>query len=351
MPTIKAEQLNAFAVAAYEAAGTPSADARTVAAHQVGANVVGHDSHGVVLMKTYVERIDKGHIVPTARPEVLQESPATIAVNGHWGFGPVVSEWTMERIIAKARETRIASGTVREQSHVGRLADYPLMAARAGFIGMMMADSGQTPKHVAPFGGREARLGTNPLCIAFPSDLPGPIFVDMATSAVAAGKLQVARARQAQIPLGWVLDKHGNPSTDPNDYYDGGVMLPLGGPEGHKGYALSFAVETLAALLPGLGYGVDPEGRHNDGVFMLAIDPSAFAPPGEFKRQIEGFVKYLKETPPAEGFQEVLYPGELEYRTSLRRGQEGIPIEPKTWEDLSGIGARFGVGHLLQAAG
>jgi uncharacterized oxidoreductase len=351
MPTITADDLKAFAVAAYEGAGTPPEHAQIVAAHQVGANLVGHDSHGVVLLPTYVDRIDRGHIMPTARPRLLNETPSTLAVNGDWGFGPVVSEWTMERCIAKARETRVAAATVREQSHVGRLADYPLMAAKAGFIGMMMADSGQSPKAVAPFGGREARLGTNPLCIAFPSDLPGPIFVDMATSAVAAGKLNVARARKQPIPLGWLLDKDGNPTTDPNAQSEGGVMLPLGGPEGHKGYALSFAVETLAAVLPGLGFGIDPKGRHNDGTFMLVIDPGAFSPADEFKAQVEGFVRYLKETPPAKGFDEVLYPGEIEYRTSQRRGREGIPIEDSTWGRLTEVGNRFGCAELLRASG
>ena len=345
MPLIGAEELTAFASAAYEAAGTPPEHARIVAAHQVGANLAGHDSHGVVLLPDYVERIDRGHIVPTARPVVLKETPTTLAVTGQWGFGPVVSEWTMERCIAKAREVHVAVATVREQSHVGRLADYPLMAARAGFIGIMMCDSGQSPKHVAPFGGREARLGTNPLCIAFPSDLPGPAFIDMATSAVAAGKLKVAQARKQAIPLGWILDRNGNPTTDPNDYFDGGVILPLGGSEGHKGYGLSFVVETLAAVLPGLGFGVDPRGRHNDGTFMLVVDPGPFSPT-EFNVQVGAFVRYLKETPPAEGFGEVLYPGELEHRTEERRSREGIPIEEETWGRLAKVADRFGLSPL-----
>ncbi|PWU25155.1 MAG: dehydrogenase [Candidatus Rokuibacteriota bacterium] len=347
MPKVDVEDLTAFAVAAYEAAGTPVDHARIVAAHQVGANLVGHDSHGVVLLPTYVERIDRGHIMPAARPAILNESPATLAVNGGWGFGPVISEWTMERLIAKARQIRVAAGTVREQSHVGRLADYPVMAARAGFIGMMMADSGQTAKSVAPFGGREARLGTNPLCIAFPSELPGPIFIDMATSAVAAGKLNVARARQKPIPLGWLLDKDGKPTTDPGAQLAGGVMLPLGGSEGHKGYGLSFAVETLAAVLPGLGFGVDPKGRHNDGTFMLVVDPAAFSPT-DFKTEVEAFVRYLKETPPAEGFDEVFYPGEIEYRTEQRRRREGIEIEDVTWRRLGEIAGRFKIEALLK---
>jgi uncharacterized oxidoreductase len=342
MPNIGAEELTAFAVTAYEAAGTPLEHAKTVSKHQVRANLVGHDSHGVVLLATYIDRIGRGHIVPAARPEIMTESPTTLAVNGRWGFGPVISEWTMERLVARAREMRVAAATIREQSHVGRLAEYPLMAARAGFIGLMMADSGQSPKAVAPFGGREARLGTNPICIAFPSDLPGPVFIDMATSAVAAGKLNLARAQGKPIPLGWLLDKDGKPTTNPNAQLEGGVMLPLGGPEGHKGYGLSFAVETLAAVLPGLGFGIDPKGRHNDGTFMLVIDPQAFSPT-DFKAEVEAFVRYLKATPPAEGFEEVLYPGEIEHRTEQRRRQAGIPIEDATWRRLGEIAAKFGI--------
>jgi LDH2 family malate/lactate/ureidoglycolate dehydrogenase len=201
---------------------------------------------------------------------------------------------------------------------------------------------------VAPFGGREARLGTNPICIAFPSDLPGPVFIDMATSAVAAGKLQLYRARRSPIPEGWLVEKDGSPATDPAAYYErGAVMLPLGGPEGHKGYGLSFAVETLASLLPGLGFGIDPQGRHNDGSFMLVVDPANFQPLGEFKTLVNDFVQYLKATPPAEGFTEVLYPGELEYRTEQHRRADGIPIEDDTWAQVSKIAERFGLAELL----
>jgi LDH2 family malate/lactate/ureidoglycolate dehydrogenase len=129
------------------------------------------------------------------------------------------------------------------------------------------------------------------------------------------------------------------------------VMLPLGGPEGHKGYGLSFAVETLAALLPGLGFGIDPQGRHNDGAFMLAMDPSAFMPLTEFKGQVEAFVKYLKETPPAEGFDEVLYPGEKEHYTEQQRRKDGIPIEDSTWKRISDLAERFGATSLVKTVG
>ena len=349
MPTITYDNLYAFAAAVYEAAGASAADAATVARHQVGANLVGHDSHGVQLMASYIDRIDKHHIEPKQAPEVVRELPGAVFVNGHWGFGPVVSEFAMTKVIEKAKTLGVGVGVVREQSHVGRLGDYPQMATAQGLIGMMMCDSGQSPKIVTPFGGREARLGTNPICIAFPSDLPGPVCIDMATSAVANGKIAVARARKQEIPLGWALDKDGKPTTDPNAFFSGGAILPLGGPEGHKGYGLSFAVETLASLLPGLGFGVDPFGRHNDGAFMVVIDPNLYQPLQDFKDQVRDFVQYLKETPKAEGFNEIYYPGEIEHLTAEKRKVEGIPVEDATWGSMTKIGERYGVGNLLTA--
>jgi uncharacterized oxidoreductase len=346
MPVVMSDRLHRLAVALYEHAGVTPEEARVVADHQIGANLAGHDSHGVVLLPTYLERIRKGHIVPGAPIDVLDETATTARVDGHWGFGQVVSTRAMDLAIAKARRQRVAIVSVFRQSHVGRLGDYPLMAARAGLVGLMMCDSGRAPKQVAPFGGREARLGTNPLSIAFPSDLEAPVLIDMATSAVAGGKLLVAQARREPIPLGWLLDREGRPTTDAGAFRAGGVMLPLGGPQGYKGSALSFAVETLAAVLPGLGFGVDPEGRHNDGAFLLAFDPAAFRPLGDFKAEVTAFARYVKATPPAEGFTEVLYPGEIEYRTEQRRRREGIPIEDATWEKLTALARAAGTEAL-----
>jgi uncharacterized oxidoreductase len=210
-------------------------------------------------------------------------------------------------------------------------------------IGLMTADSGKTSKAVAPFGGRVARLGTNPICIALPSDLEGPVFIDMATSAVAAGKINLARNRKEQVPLGWIVDREGRPTTDPNALRAGGAILPVGGDQGHKGYGLSFMVETLSGILTGLGFGIDPQGPHNDGVFMAVFAVDAFRPLDEFKREIAEFVQYIKATPPAEGFKEVLYPGEIEFLTDRRRRQEGIPIEDETWRQLTELAAASGI--------
>lgn len=347
MPVVMPEPLHRLAVALYESAGVAAADARVVADHQVDANLAGHDSHGIVLLPIYLDRIRKGHIVPGAPIAILDETPTTARVDGHWGFGQVVSTRATELAIDKARRQRVAIVSVFRQGHVGRLGDYPLMMAEAGLVGVMMCDSGQAPKQVAPFGGREARLGTNPLSIAFPSDLEAPVLIDMATSAVAGGKLLVARARHEAIPAGWLLDPDGRPTTDPRHFQAGGAMLPLGGPQGYKGSALSFAVETLAAILPGLGFGVDPQGRHNDGAFLLAFDPAAFRPLAEFKAEVAAFARYVKATPPASGFTEVLYPGEVEHRTAERRRREGIPIEDETWTTLAALARAAGLERLL----
>ena len=347
MPTESADRLMTIAARLLQGAGANEHEAATVARHCVDANLAGHDSHGIIQVPTYIDRVDEGHIAPGARFEVVRDTPTTTVVDGNWGFGYVVSERAMEITIAKARESNLAAATVYRQSHVGRVTDYPLMAAEAGMIGIMTADSGRTSKSVVPFGGREPRLGTNPICIAMPSDLAGPMFIDGATSAVAAGKVAVAAAREKPIPEGWIVDAEGRPTTDPNDLGRGGALLPLGGPEGHKGYGLSVMVEILSGILTGLGYGYDTSGRHNDGCFMAAFDVEAFRPLDEFKREVAGFAAYLKSSPPAEGFSEVYYPGELEHLRTQKLLAEGIYVEDSTWARLTEIAVGYGMADEL----
>ena len=350
MPTVAADRLRTIATELLKGAGASEEEAAIVSRHSIGANLAGHDSHGIILIPTYIERVKRGHIVPGAPYEVVQETATSTVVDGHWGFGYVVSERLMGETIEKARSGNVAAATVSRQSHVGRVADYPLMAAEAGMIGMMTADSGRAAKSVVPFGGREARLGTNPICIAMPSNLPGPLFIDMATSAVAAGKLGVAVARGASVPEGWLLDKDGNPSTNPADLRQGGAILPLGGPEGHKGYGLSVMIEILSGILTGLGFGHDPSGRHNDGCFMAVFNVEAFQPLDKFKREVTEFAHYLKSSPPAQGFSEVYYPGELEHLRTQKLLQEGIFVEDATWGRLQEIANEFGVADRLGLA-
>jgi LDH2 family malate/lactate/ureidoglycolate dehydrogenase len=348
MPTIQADRLSRIGTALLRAAGASQEEAEAVAVGCVNANLAGHDSHGVIAIPTYIDRIKVNHIVPGAKWTIVKESPTTTVIDGHWGFGFYVNAKAMELTIEKAKKTNVAACTVFRQSHVGRLAAYPLMAARAGMIGIATADSGRSPKAVAPFGGREARLGTNPISIAMPSDLDGPLYLDMATSAAAAGKIALSVARGTPVPPGWIIDRDGRPTTDPSQLRQGGALLPVGGSEGYKGYGLSVMVEILCGLLTGLGFGVEPTGRHNDGCFMAVFKVDAFRPLAEFKKDIGDFVQYLKATKPAEGSSGVYYPGEIEHMREEDRRANGIDVEDATWYKLRSLAEGYGLADQLE---
>jgi LDH2 family malate/lactate/ureidoglycolate dehydrogenase len=350
VPKVPAARLHRIGAALLVAAGAPPDEAEIVMRHSVDANLAGHDSHGIIQIPTYIDRIQVGHIVPGAPWTIVQESSTTTVIDGHWGFGYTVTERAMQMTIDKADHANVAAATVFRQGHIGRLASYTLMAAQADMIGLITADSGRSAKQVAPFGGKEARIGTNPLSIAVPSDLDGPLFLDMATSAVAAGKISLAVSRRESIPLGWIVDRDGQPTTDPNQLKEGGALLPLGGSEGYKGSGLAAIVEILCGLLTGLGFGMDPTGRHNDGCFLAVFKVSAFRPLAQFKQEVAEFARYLKATPPSAGSRGVLYPGEIEYLREQERSQAGIDVEDATWQKLQALAAGYGLTAELELA-
>jgi uncharacterized oxidoreductase len=337
MAVVDAAELRQLLEQIYQAHGVSPAEAEVVSRHQVGANLAGHDSHGVMQTKRYVAAVESGAIVPGAEFVIERENPSTAVINANWGLGFVMTEQAMNLGIAKAQAVGSSGITIRYQGHVGRLGAYTAMAAENDLIAMMMSDSGRGPKLVAPFGGNKALLGTNPICMAVPSARHGSVVLDMATSAVALGKVHLLRARGEALPPGWIVDRDGKPSTDPEDYYTGGALLPLGGDQGHKGFGLGFMVEVFCGLLTGLGYGVAKDGKHNDGNFIAVHDVACFMDPAEFKEQVSDFVDYLKEGA-AEG-SEVLFPGELEQRTKAKREVEGIFVEESTWNDLQALAA------------
>lgn len=344
MPNIDSERLTRICHNIFVKFGANEEEASTVAKHLIAANLMGHDSHGILQLAGYVDRIKKGHIVPGAKFEVVKETPTTAKIDGHWGFGQVVQTRATQLAIEKAKKNMVAAVTVACQSHVGMLNTYTRMAATEGLIGQMNCDSGRGPKQVVPFGGRDARLGTNPICIALPSDLKAPLFIDMATSQVAAGKVVLSRSRHKQVPLGWIVDKEGNPSINPDDYFAGGALTPMGGPDGgYKGYGLGVVIDVFAGILTGLGWGEDPHARHNDGSLFIAVNVTAFRPIEEFRAEVADFARYLKSSRPAQGFKEVLYPGEIEWLTMQDRLKTGVPIEDDTWAVVTKLAASVGV--------
>src|SRR3984885_12060264 len=350
MPIVQADRLTRIGAALLKAAGASDEEAGAVATGCVNANLAGHDSHGVIAIPTYIDRIKAGHIVPGAKWTIVQESPTTTVIDGHWGFGFHVNAKAMALTIEKAKTANVAACTVFRQSHVGLLAAYPMMAMREGMIGLATADSGRSPKAVAPFGGREARLGTHPISIAGPSELEAPFYLDMATSAVAAGKIQLAAARGEEIPTGWIVDSDGRQTTDPKQFRKGGALLPLGGSEGYKRSGLAAMVEARCEMLPPFGWGAGRAGRHNGGCFIVVFNVAAFRPLKDFKKEVAEFARYLKATPPSEGSPGVFYPGEVEYIREQQRRAAGIEIEDATWDKLRALAGEYKLAAELDLA-
>lgn len=342
MPTLSEATLHRTLVSIYEAVDVPADEAETVARHQTASNLVGHDSHGAIRTPVYVQRIRRGDIVPGAAFDVEAETATTAVIDGNWGFGFVQTEKAMALAVEKAKASGVAAVTIRYQGHMGRLGAYMETVANDGMIGLMAADSGRGPKAVVPWGGSVAKLGTNPISFGVPTGR-APLILDMATSAVAGGKVQVALNEGASLEPGILLDSGGRPSTNPRDYFEGGALLPFGGAQGHKGFGLSVIVEILCGVLTGLGFGVAPDSRHNDGNFIALFDVARFRDLDEFRSDVDAFIDDLKATPRAPDVEEIFYPGEIEARTAEVRRRDGIPIDETTLGELAGVMSSLGL--------
>jgi len=340
MPVFHASQLRRVAQAIFEAAGTPPEVALRVGGSLVMNNLMGHDSHGVIRIPSYLQQIARGQIVPQAQPEVVRETCTTAVMDGHWAFGQVVAARGMEIAIAKAEEQHIAAVGIFRCPHIGRVGEYPTLAAEKGMVGVTVCNSGPPGGNTAPFGGRKPFFSTNPMALALPAGERPPLLMDFATSVVAEGKVRVARNRGKPIPPGWIVDADGNPSTNPQDLYNGGALLPFGG---HKGYALALVIDILGGLLAGAGCTSLPGYDGGNGTFMVAIDIATFRPLEEFRAQVDQLFAAVKDVPRAPGVEEIFIPGEIEYRTKAQREQEGIFVEDVTWSQIVEAGQGLGV--------
>jgi LDH2 family malate/lactate/ureidoglycolate dehydrogenase len=337
--TVPADVLLATARSILEGVGTPEVAAADVAGSLVESDLVGHESHGVRRLVPYVASIEAGSTVPTARPEVTTTSGATSIVAGRKAFGQLAGRLAVEEAAKLASVHRLGMVAIQECNHIGRLGEYVADLADRGLVGMAL---GNADPAVAPYGGRERRLGTNPLAWAVPrAEGNPPVVMDWATAAMAEGKLAVARARGETVPEGVVVDRDGGPTVDPADFYAGGALLPFGG---HKGYGLSVMIEIVAGLLTGTGICSLPGYDGLWGTVLLAADIEAFVPLDRFRTQTEDFCRALRDTPTAKGTDQVLVPGEPEARTRAERVAHGVPMPVAVRAELRALAARVGAG-------
>jgi LDH2 family malate/lactate/ureidoglycolate dehydrogenase len=334
--------LQLLIAATLEAAGAPADHAGIVAASLVDAELEGHASHGAIRVVEYLGAIERGRIVPGARPRVARESATTLLVDGGNGFGQVAAGFATERVVEKALAHDIAIAGVHHCGHVGTVGAYVAAAARSGLVAMAFVNGGGTTPRVAPFGGGRPVFGTNPIAAALPRGAgAAPIVTDFSTAVVASGKIRVQRDRGEPLPDGWILDHDGRPSTDPADYYDGGMLLPAAG---HKGYGLALLAEVLGGLLTTAGSVVTAgAGSTGNGTCIVAINPGAFVEPDVFAASVREMGDAIKRTPPAAGVAEVLLPGEPEQRARVQGEASGLEIATATWHDLEAAARKLGV--------
>jgi len=343
MPVFAPERLRQIGTEMLTAAGVPADQAGAVVGQLVEANLAGHDSHGIIRLSQYLGTIERGEIDPGAQIQVLEETAASAVLDGRWGFGQVVMNQAVEMGLERAGRAGIAALTVRHANHVGRLGSYVEQIARQDMVGLLFVNMHGGGVIVVPWGGMQARLGTNPLAVGVPTVGEFPLVLDMTTSVVAEGKVRVRRRRGEKVPEGWVVDAEGRPTEDPEAFYGPprGGILPFGGRAGYKGYGLSVVVEILGGALSGAGC-AGRSARNGNGALLMVVNVAAFVPLEEFCREVDDFVAFVKSSPTASGWDEILVPGEIEARHRQRRAREGIFVEDETWEQIAAWGRRVG---------
>lgn len=334
MLSLPVERARSLCLAVFERLNFSETAARDCADAILFASLRGLDSHGVVSILPGVSNsIARGQTDPRAEPRLLRESPVTATYHGNRTPGPAVAAFAMRAAVERAKAHGLGATVTTHSAHFGAASAYAMLAADAGLFGLVMCNAQAV---VAPFGGAGPLHGTNPLAYAAPAGDEPPIVLDIATSAAAHGQVMKALRRGQPIPQGWALDKDGHPTTDAAAAMQG-VMLPFGG---HKGYGIGILVDLLTGALSGTTIGKSVEQSNPDpevggqAFFFLAIDPSFFTERETFRARVDQLVRDAKSVPPAEGFSEVLLPGELEWREQRKRAKDGIPLQHADWDAL-----------------
>ena len=350
-----ADYLRQFTVDVFRHFDVPLADAKLAADVLLTSDLRGIDSHGVARLHTYFEMLELGRINPAPNVKIVRERASVATVDGDNGLGLVVGPKANEIAMEKAEKHGSGWVSVCNTNHFGIAGYYPLKALERDLIGWAMTN---TTKLVAPLWGAERMLGTNPIAIAFPGDKEPPIVIDMATSAVAYGKIEIALRKQEPVPKGWIVDKHGRDTINPHDMIAGGAQLPLGSERemgGHKGYGLASMVDILCCVLSGANWGPFappfalrqeiPERGVGKGIghFFGAMQIDGFIDKDEFKKQIDDWIHVFRNTKPAPGTNGPLIPGDPEREAEAIRSKEGIPLLKAVVDDLLDVSKKTGI--------
>jgi uncharacterized oxidoreductase len=346
MPNIDPARLTDLVVLTARAMGSSPAEAQDVAEHLIAANLAGHDSHGVGMLPDYVRLLHAGLLAPNQTLETVVDRGAVLVLDARRGFGQAMAKEAMRRGIAKARELGSVTVALRNSAHIGRIGHWAEQCAKAGMVSVHFVNVADHEPLQAPYACSDARLGTNPFAVGMPGTDGEPMYVlDMATSAIAFGKARVARNKGVPVPVGVLIDEHGRPTTDPTTYVDErrGALLAFGA---HKGSGLAILCEVLGAAVTG-GATIAPHHPRNEGILnsMLSfiVDPAALGSAARIAEEAQAIADWVRASPPAPGFSEVLMPGEPEQRARATRLAEGVPIDDKSLADILAAIASLGV--------
>jgi LDH2 family malate/lactate/ureidoglycolate dehydrogenase len=340
------EELKDFCRQAYGKVGVPGAEAEIVADLLVRSDQRGVETHGVTRLPIYIQRLQKGYVRKEARITVVKEKGPTAFLDAHGSMGHVAAYRGMEKAIAKAEELGIGWVSVKDSGHFGVAGLFPMMALKKDFVGYLFSNSAPM---MFPWGGRERVIGNNPLAYAIPAGKYQPVVLDFSLSVVPSGKLILSRKKGEKIPLGWAFDKNGLPTEDPYEGYEGGGSLaPVGS---HKGYGLVLVHEMMTSVLTGGKwtrnikslYEEDKSGIQGTCHTFMALDPDCFIGREEFKKNVDAYIESIKGSAKAPGTEEILVPGEPEYRTEMKFLKEGIPLSPNTVKELIQLGEILGI--------
>jgi uncharacterized oxidoreductase len=346
MPTFTPDQLTCLAHTLLTAGGVPADDAAVVARHLVGANLAGHDSHGVLRIPQYLQYLRDGKFRVGVELDILHETPAVLAADANWGLGQVQAHRLLARLIPKVKALGVAAGTLRNCAHTGRLGEYAETAAAAGVAFFGTVNSHGAGRRVAPPGGIEGRISTNPICLGVPT-AGDPVILDFGTSAVAEGKVRTYYQTRQPVPEGWLLDHAGRPTTNPAVLYEEprGTILPFGGPQAYKGFGLGLLLDLLAGGLSGgaCSNPAAPLAGVGNAVLFVLFDPTFFGGVECFLKQTTELAAYVRACPPASGVVCITLPGDPERAMRAKRTADGIPIPDETWALLVKEAETWGV--------